>query len=52
MHSATDYRDRAARLRRLASTALDIALREQLEIVAIDYDQIAGELDAGPQPET
>jgi hypothetical protein len=55
MHSATHYRERAVHLRRLAGTTADLALQEQLETVATDYDQIAGELDARhrpPQPET
>ena len=45
MHSAQHYRKRAARVRSLASSDADLALREQLESIASDYDEIADELE-------
>jgi hypothetical protein len=45
MHSAQHYRVRAARVRSLASSDADLALREQLESMASDYDEIADELE-------
>ena len=45
MHSAQHYRERAARVRSLASSDADLALREQLERMASDYDEIADELE-------
>jgi len=45
MHSAQHYRERAARVRTLANSDADRALRDQLEIVASDYDEIADELE-------
>jgi hypothetical protein len=46
MHSVLHYRERAARVRTLASSDADLALREQLESMASDYDEIADELEA------
>jgi hypothetical protein len=45
MHSAQHYRERAARVRTLASSDAELALREQLESMANDYDEIANELE-------
>ena len=45
MHSAQHYRERAARVRSLASSAAELALRAQLESMANDYDEIADELE-------
>ena len=45
MHAAQHYRKRAARVRSLASSDADLALREQLESMASDYDEIADELE-------
>jgi hypothetical protein len=45
MHSVLHYRERAARVRTLASSDADLALREQLESMASDYDEIADELE-------
>jgi hypothetical protein len=45
MHAAQHYRERAARVRSLASSDADLALREQLESMASDYDEIADELE-------
>src|SRR2546423_4495496 len=45
MHSAQHYRERAARVRTLASSDAELALREQLESMANDYDEIADELE-------
>jgi hypothetical protein len=45
MHAAQHYRERPARVRSLASSDADLALREQLESMASDYDEIADELE-------
>ena len=45
MRSARHYRECAARLRSLANLEFNPALREQLEIVAHDYDEIADEIE-------
>jgi hypothetical protein len=53
MHSVQHHRERAAHVRRLAQSVSDIALREQLETVANDYDLMADELEtpaAAPPP--
>ena len=44
MNSVRTYRDKAAHARRLAKSLMDPAMREQLEIAARDYDQMADEL--------
>ena len=44
MHSTLHYRECAARMRSLANSEPNPALREQLETVAGDYDEIAAEI--------
>ena len=44
MHSALHYRECAARMRSLANSEPNPELREQLETVASDYDEIAAEI--------
>ena len=45
MQSAQQYRERAAHLRQLASAESDVALRQQLGLEALRYDQFAQELE-------
>jgi len=45
MHSAQHHRERAAHVRRLAEWVSGPALREQVETVASEYDQISDNLD-------
>ena len=45
MHSAQHHRERAAYVRRLAKWVSGPALREQIETVASEYDQITDNLD-------
>jgi hypothetical protein len=40
-HPAQQYRERAGRIRLLLDGIGDPALRQTLEVVAIDYDQLA-----------
>jgi hypothetical protein len=46
MKSIRAYREKAAGARRLAGTVLDLTVREQLEIVARDYEEMAEQLEA------
>lgn len=41
-----EYREKADRARRLARAVMDAVVREQLEIAAKDYDQMADQLSA------
>jgi hypothetical protein len=41
MQSAQNYRDRAERVRRLAEDVNDPDLRDQLDIIAEDYNDLA-----------
>ena len=45
MHSALHYRECASRMRSLANSEPNPALREQLETVASDYDEIADAME-------
>lgn len=44
MNAGQTYREKAAQMRRLAESVIDPAAREQLEIAAQDYDQMADEI--------
>jgi hypothetical protein len=44
MKSIQTYRQKAARARSLAKSAMNPAIREQLEIMAGDYDEMAHEM--------
>jgi hypothetical protein len=45
MNSIQEYRKKAAQARRLARAATDAAVREQLEIAANEYDEMADHLE-------
>ena len=45
MSTVQEYRQKAVRARRLAHAVTDAAVREQLEIMAKDYDEIADQLE-------
>ena len=45
MEGAQYYRDRAARLRELASTERDVTVRQQLMQLAIRFEEFADQLD-------
>ena len=45
MEVAQRFRERAAYLRRLASTERDIRVRQELAIMAVRFDQFAEELE-------
>jgi hypothetical protein len=45
MAGAERFRERAAHLRRLASTERDISVRQQLAAMAIRFDEFADELE-------
>lgn len=49
-HTAERYRRRAAELRRLAALTCDLALSDQLKLVAQDYDALAEEPDQSREP--
>ena len=44
MNSVQTYREKAAQARRLAKSVMEPAMREQLEIAAGDYVQMADEM--------
>jgi hypothetical protein len=44
MNSVQTYREKAAQARRLAKSVMDLPMREQLEVAASDYDQMADEM--------
>jgi hypothetical protein len=47
-----EYREKAARARRLAKSVTDSAVREQLETAAKEYDEMADQLENfRPRPE-
>lgn len=46
MSSIEGYREKAALARRLARASTDPAVREQLEITAKEYDEMADELES------
>ena len=46
MEKLQEYREKAAHARRLAQFATDPVVREQLEIAANEYDEIADQLSA------
>jgi hypothetical protein len=45
MESAQQYRKRAAHLRQLSSIESDVMLRQQLNLVALGYDDFAEQLE-------
>jgi hypothetical protein len=45
MESAQQYRRRAAHLRQLSSIESDVTLRQQLNLVALGYDDFAEQLE-------
>jgi hypothetical protein len=47
MNTVRGYREKAAQARRSAKLALNAAAREQLEMAARDYDQMADQLIFG-----
>jgi len=47
MNSIKEYREKAARARRLARAVTDAVVREQFEIAAKEYDEMADHLSAG-----
>jgi hypothetical protein len=47
MSTVQEYREKAARARRLVQGLTDATVREQLELAAKDYDEIADQLEAG-----
>ena len=47
MHDASYYREQAERARRLAGGHLDAKTREALQQVALDYSEIAEDLEQG-----
>ena len=47
MSTVQDYREKADRARRLAQAITDTDVREQLEVAAKEYDEIADQLEAG-----
>lgn len=49
MDAAAYCRERATRVRQLAETTLDDALRESLRAMARDYDELAKDLDSGTE---
>jgi len=50
MNSVQGYRDKAARSRRLAESVSDPLVREQLELAAKEYDEMADQLPAEDGP--
>ena len=50
-HPAQQYRERAERIRLLLDGLYDPGLRRTLEVVAIDYDQLAEVAEQSPEPE-
>jgi hypothetical protein len=50
MDKAQKYREKAAHARRLAKSVTDAVVREQLEIGAEEYDEMADQLSAGEGP--
>lgn len=46
MNSIHEYREKAAQARRLARAVLDAVVREQLEIAAKEYDEMADQFSA------
>ena len=48
MQVAQRFRERAAHLRRLASTERDIPVRQELAAMALRFDQFAEELECDP----
>jgi hypothetical protein len=50
MDRVQEYREKAAHARRLARVVTDDTVREQLELAAKDYDEIADQLSAGDGP--
>lgn len=50
MDKFQEYRERAAHARRLARAVTDAVVREQLEIAANEYDEIADQLSAEDGP--
>ena len=49
-HPAQQYRERADRIRLLLDGLFDPVLRRTLEVVAIDYDQLAEAAEQNPEP--
>ena len=47
MNSVQEYRQKAAQARRLAEAVADFTVREQLEIAAEEYEEMADQLEAG-----
>ena len=47
MHQPSYYRNQAERARRLAESATDRSLEDQLVRIAQDYDEIAEDLETG-----
>lgn len=47
MNSVQEYRQKAAQARRLAEAATDFTVREQLEIAAKEYEEMADQLEEG-----
>jgi hypothetical protein len=47
VNSVQEYRRKAAQARRLAQATTDRAVREQLEIAAKEYDEMANQLEEG-----
>lgn len=45
MNSIQEYRQKAAEARRLAQSVTDYTVREQLEIAAKEYDEMAEHLE-------
>ena len=50
MDKFQEYREKAAHARRLALAVTDAVVREQLEIAANEYDEIADQLSAENAP--
>jgi hypothetical protein len=45
-----NYRAQAVRARRLAKSVTDLQIREQLEMAAQDYDEMADRLEEAERP--
>lgn len=50
MDKVQEYREKAAHARRLARGVTDAVVREQLEIAAEEYDEIADQISADDRP--